>query len=475
MLPPHTPSKPVLMSGLERRLERAREHVSKLWFPADPEILGRIRAGFKTGDSLDSELIFNQIRNDFALFTYCLKGVTKLLASERVAPPKDLTPLQVLRWAGLPRIQKILFDGEEEISFHNLREISDFQAARLKEALVSASAAEVLAEHAALDPDTGYSAALLRQLGLALIAWNYPALYRRSLAAKDGGGLDEALARALGFSPALLGAAVMRDWPLQTEVQAAVLEPSRAVRTNSPGKLEHICRISEMLSRANAPEHHPSAAADWQQAQREIRTALGSEGLELIQLRAETHGKHYADLAVVGLEDIVMIEPARRVHVHTGTALVRNNRHIKSCPPLLGRKLRDLYGDIVPGRIDRANINTLIREIIPSAGFSAGAIYILDPIELRLVPRMKIGEPQRRSLIPLAVTGTGDPIMTAFQCRAPVQDSTGDGVAILAGSIGEENRAGVIYLEFPQILASSPRVLTAFKAIRKALDDCLGL
>jgi hypothetical protein len=163
------------------------------------------------------------------------------------------------------------------------------------------------------------------------------------------------------------------------------------------------------------------------------------------------------------------------VHTHTGTALVRNNRHIKSCPPLLGRKLRDLYGDIVPGRIDRANINTLIREIIPSAGFSAGAIYILDPIELRLIPRMKIGEPQRRSLIPLAVTGTGDPIMTAFQCRAPVQDSTGDGVAILAGSIGEENRAGVIYLEFPQILASSPRVLTAFKAIRKALDDCLGL
>ncbi|MFM1848493.1 MAG: hypothetical protein RL417_1967 [Pseudomonadota bacterium] len=469
----HTVAPP---SSLERRLERAREHVSRMWFPANPEILERIRSGLGSGAyELDIDFLLDEIRDDFALFTYCLKGLTRLLAQEKVEAPLDLSPVEVLRWAGLPRLKIILADSHDTLTFHNLRELSDFQAARLHEAIVSASTAEVLAEHSQLNAGTGYSAALLRQLGLTLIAWNYPALYRRSLAAQDPLGLDEVLARALGFSPALLGAAVMRDWPLQSDIQAAVFESSRSGRPNSPGRLEHICRIGEMLARANDPERHPTASTDWEQAQREIKSTLGADGLHLIQIRARAHGKHYSGLDIAALEDISAIDPARRVHGHSGSTLLRNNRHIRNCPPLLARKLRDLYGDIVPGRIDRANINTLVREIIPSAGFSAGTIFILDPVEPRLIPRLKFGEPGERALTSIPVSGATDIIMTAFQCRAPVQDSSMNGLAVVAGSLGGEHRAGVLYLEFPPILASGPRILTAFKAIRRALDDCLGL
>ncbi len=471
-----TPRKPTPISSLDRRLERAREHVSKMWFPPDPELLRRVRSGLASGAyDLDIDFLIDEIRDDFALFTFSLKGLTVVLADEGVEAPHGLSPIEILRWAGLPRLRRIFGGADESISFHNLREVSDFQAARLKEAIVSASTAEVLAEHGALDPDTGYSTALLRQLGLTLIAWNYPALYRRSLAAQDADGLDEVLTRALGFSPAHLGGAVMRDWPLTGEIHAAVFEPSRAKRVSPPGRLEHICRIGEMLARANDPENHPSAAADWQHVRRELEDSLGADGLHVIQARSRDNGRHYATLDIVGLEDITELDPARRVHVHTGTALLRGNRHIKHCPPLLARKLKDLYANIVPGRIDRANVNTLVREIIPSAGFSGGAIFILDPIELRLVPRLRIGEPRLRTLSTLTVSGSRDPVMTAFQCRAPVQESSEFGIAILSGCIGGEHRAGVLYLEFPQILASGPRIATAFKAIRRALDDCLGL
>lgn len=471
-----TPRSPTPISSLDRRLERACEHVSKMWFPPDPELLRRIRSGLTSGAyDLDIDFLIDEIRDDFALFTFSLKGLTVILADEGTAAPRGMTPVELLRWAGLPRLRRIFGGADDSISFHNLREVSDFQAARLKEAIVSASAAEVLAEHAALDPDTGYSTALMRQLGLTLIAWNYPALYRRSIAAQEALGLDDVLARALGFSPAVLGAAVMRDWPISGDIHAAVFEPSRSKRANPPSRLEHLCRIGEMLARANDPEHHPSAPSDWQHVRRDIEATIGAEGLHLIQLRARENGRHYATLDIVSLEDITEVDPARRVHVHTGTALLRGNRYLKDCPPLLARKLKDLYSNIVPGRIDRANVNTLVREIIPSAGFSGGALFILDPIELRLIPRLKIGEPRLRPLSPVTVNGSSDTVMTAFQCRAPVQESSEVGIAVLAGCIGGDHRAGVLYLEFPQILASGPRIATAFKAIRRALDDCLGL
>jgi hypothetical protein len=445
-----------------------------MWFPADPALLDRVRTGLTSG-SYDLEVLIQEIRDDFALFTFCLKGLARQLARENIQPPQGTSPVEILRWAGLDRLRAIFQSDDDAISFHDLRELSDFQAARLKEALVAASAAEALAEHSAIDPAVGYSTALLRQLGLTLIAWNYPALYRRSLSAQGTEGLDEVLSRALGFTPALLGATIMQDWPLSETVQTAVTEPNRQRRTAPPSRLEHICRIGELLARANDPERNPSAPDDWIAARREIQSTLGLHGLELIRARTTTHTRHYADLDIVELHDLSTLDPARRVHLHTGAELLRANVAVKHCPPILARKIRDLYANIVPGKINRANINTLVREIIPSAGFSAGAVYIIDPVEPRLLPRLKIGEPRLRQLVPLSLNRSTDPLLTAFECFAPIQASSTEGLAILAGGLGGEQRAGVLYLEFPEIIGGGQRLLGPFKAIRQALNDCLGL
>lgn len=473
--PPSDRRTPYRAPSFDRRLERACEHVSKMWFPADPQLLDRVRHGLLSGAyDLRLDQLIEEIRNDFALFTFCLKGLAKQLAAERLAPPRDANPVEILRWAGLSRLRRVLHGEDNAISFHDLRELSDFQAARLKEALVSASTTEVLAEHSSVDPAAGYSTALLRQLGLTLIAWNYPALYHRSLAAQGKETLDDVLTRALGFTPARLGAAIMHDWPLTPTVQAALTEPNRPRRDLPPNRLEHLCRIGEMLARANHPEHYPQAESDWLAARREIQTTLGMNGLDAIRTRTQSHTRHYADLEIIELNDIAALDPARRVQTHSATELLKANSYLRGCPPLLARKIRDLYANIVPGRIDRTNINTLVRQIIPSAGFSGGAIYILDPLEPRLIHRLAIGTP-RRDYLPIVPLNEADhPIVLAFQCLAPIHEAARDGYEVLAGGIGGTHRAGVLYLEYSEIIPDTARLLNSFRAIRQALTDCLG-
>ena len=165
----------------EESLERAVQHVSDGWIPPQFDVLSRIQDRFAAGDyENDRGQLIGDLKGDVSLYLYCLKELSALSevgpgSAERTDSLRQKpanTPVELLYGADIEDLQRILNRSLQAISLHSFEEINKFQVLRYRESLLSASASEVLTESLSVDPEIGFSCALLRQLGLALIAWN---------------------------------------------------------------------------------------------------------------------------------------------------------------------------------------------------------------------------------------------------------------------------------------------------------------
>ncbi|HQH29027.1 MAG TPA: HDOD domain-containing protein, partial [Oligoflexia bacterium] len=309
----------------EESLERALEHVSQGWLPAQRSVLERIQHQLEAGDyNNDRPKLLRDLKEDFSLYLYCLKELSVMLnqhaqapeqnwrLTENGAPPKQ-TPVEILHNSELDAIRRVLGKSAADISQHVFDEMNDFQALRLRESMLSASTAEILAESVQVDSEVAFSCGLLRQLGLALISWNYPRVYARAMETLTAETtLDALLKRALGFSPSLLGLAFARRWNLSDDVLIALGDRKAQIAARKPfgpeqekdklnntpdsvgATLAKICEVGEALARANDPQHYPTALADWQTAQEVIASHLGPRGIAAIYSRTQEYLREYS-------------------------------------------------------------------------------------------------------------------------------------------------------------------------------------
>ena len=476
-------SHPESSSSAERRLRRAREHVSKRWFPVNRGLLAKIRKGLDEGVyDLDVDFLITEIKTDFGLFTQCLATLTGMLRRERHDLPEQLNPVSIFEHAGLDRIRRVLNDASLFNSDHSLEQINEAQFACLQQALISASTAEVLAAQHNIHPQVGYSVGLLRQLGLTLVAWNYPKTYLRA-AAQHHHDLELELSRTLGFSPTLLAVSLVRDWGLSDEIRCAMGESGTRGVSQISLRLQKICEVGEALARANDPEHYPEAKSAWEHARRQICAMLGSDDLQLIRERVRHNCESYIAQYPELFEGIEEVDPVKRIEELTRAGTALRNPWIKLCPPRLKRRLTELYERLGSKDIDKENLGVLVRELIPLAGFTGGCVYVVDPAANTLMPRVKIGQPRLHECKPLPCqhNGSGSPIYAAYACSAPIMetalpDRTG-GLSCLAATFGGARKVGVLYLEIPDtpLRATDPNKLHRFRALLQALDDCLQL
>lgn len=477
----------------DRPLIEACSTLNGNWFPANGVLIERIRRGLHDGIyDLDIDFLFSEIKTDFALFFYCLKELVEMLRKER--QKSGGTPLEIFHRAGLSRL-KILFDGPaSKISTHSLKDMSALQALRLKEAMISASTAEVLAQQHNIDPMLGYSGGLLRQLGLTLISWNYPDAYKKAmLAVQEGANLDYVLTMSLGFSPDLLAVAIIRQWGFESDLQATFEESTAGIqlRPTSVGsapsigeQLGKLCEVGEALARANDPEHYPSATADWETAKKALETHLGESGLRLIQTKVKANCESYLQDLPQAFKDISKVDPETRLKTFSNDTVIKSNPFIKGCSPGLKKKIKEAYARNDSGFASKDTVGFIVKEVIPLAGFTGGYIFTFDPATRDLVPRLKVGVAELIPGTPIKYkhnSAPGNPILTAFECLAPIvgQDSKEDrvGTVSIAGVLGVSHRVGVLYLEAPAARpGDNPNdVLTHFKALRQTLNDCLRL
>jgi len=485
---------PRLSGHIERRLQRAAAYVSDMWFPANPLLLSKLQTAVQTDYFFsDIDSLITEIEGDYSLFFYCLKELTKLLQDEGIVLPSTATPREMLKLAGVERLRQILSVSERNLSRHSFMAMSAEQKSRIEEAIISASATQVLAKTSELSPELGFSAALLRQLGYTLIAWNYPEAYQRAKnLVRQGLSLDVAVSKLLGFSPTMLAMTLSQKWGLYPGLQeafdeqqeAAAQEDAQSAMEAQAGAhvLVQLCKIGEALARANDPENYPTARRDWETAKTEIFTRLGPQGLTAIQEAVTENCQSYVTAAPALFRGGFILDPEIRIAAFERSQPIKRNPYVERCRAFLKRRFYELYELIANQTSSEDLVRVLTQEIIPAAGFSGGIIYTIDPTTQMLMPQLKLGQLRLRKPAPLEIPpgkAPHDPVPAAWVgdeiiCKTNIVQ--GDTVlAYFAGSYGYSQRYGVLYLEMPQLIVngSEEHQLVHFKALCLALTDCL--
>lgn len=477
-----------------RHLDLAYTHVLGSWLPVNRELLNKLRNEVHAG-RFDGgrDALIGDLKQDFSLFIHCVR---KLAEKRSVSAASGATfdPFELIEQASVQELKSIFDASEGAISSHRFTDMTELQSQRLKHCVISSSVAETISSAHGVDSDVAFSCSLFRQLGLTLIAWNYPHVYKRAVSTlKADENLDIVLSRTLGFSPTLLAVRLAREWGLSSEIRlgmgdSSVLSPDHEQNQLrfSGETLDKICEVGEALARASDPEHYPSAAHDWEDAKTEIQKALGREGMKIVQEKLSENCKAYSKLLpdVFG-QPTEMIKPlSLRTNSDGGRALLHNNPYLRHCPEHLQSELKQLYSKMDGVTISREVIDKLSKQILPQSGFVRGCIYLIEPDSMNLVPRLLIGNSTLARFKPVRYLGAAvdfDPVAAAFNCRNPIMEENvvinEQTVSYVAGVLGDMQKAGVLYLEIADFLLRDRNlnVTSIYKALRQTLNDALNL
>lgn len=478
-------------------LRRAVSHVSSLWFPINAPLLERIQVALREGKyDLDLDFLIEDLKSDLALFTYTIKQLCELVEKESGGSKLgELSVRELFEFCGIVKIQQVLAVAPNQISRHASDSSSQSQVETIEAALISASTAELLAEKQGADLVDTFSTAVLRQLGLTLIAYNYPTAFRKAISMSGNGkGLDLVISEQLGFSPALLASALVQQWrPLSRTIRYAVaqergLNPEELDRVsaikNDAETIKKVCEVGEALVRASAPSRYPSASQDWQSARDFIEATLGHEGMHQIAERVKTSCTGYAKLFPGMLPRGENFNPEHALHEHHYAAVVAQNPLIAQCLPPLRVALAELYSKLESKITTKDALQFLVSRVLPVSGFVGGCVFTLDPAISALVPRLKFGRVELRKVNSVAISengSNGDCVALAFNCAAPIlehyQTDPETEIGLVAGAFGGSKSIGVLYVEYPYAVLKelSSGALTHFKAIKSALNHCLDL
>jgi hypothetical protein len=468
------------------RLDRAVEYVSDYWIPANPALLKKLQGGIAQGEyDKAASLLVSEIRSDFSLFLYCIKELVTTMRASGAEFVQPLSPVELLRNAGLDQLKKILSVDDSQVSFHALTNGNEMQLARFREVMISATTAEVISEECNLDPDAAYCTAFMRQLGYVLIAWNYPGLYGDALASvRAGENLDVVLTSRLGFSPQMLATRVLHSWGLGPDACEPFAlhdedDEEVALIDSLGARLGRICKVGEALARANDPERYPSAREDWAYAKKEIEEHLGERGMALVRERCLENIENYLTYLPEAFDGTFILDDAVSGHEQV-EATGKNNPYIQLCQPQVGREIRSFYLNFKGEKMSRDNICLLVKDTIPSIGYTGGYVYLVDPGLMKLMPLLQIGHPQLRTPDPVEYSvarSDSDIISIAYHQHDPAmifkRSPAGRLFNAIAGAFGDSEKLGVVYLEMPRSLSPGPEIeLLHFKAIAWALSDC---
>lgn len=455
-----------------RRIDRALQHVSKPWFPMNPEVIKRVRGGIGAGSfENDFNALLADLKTDFALFTFIVKELSQKAVIQNVSQAIISNPIELIRWGGTSAIKEILNELQKTPNVHSLHWSEPFQIQRLRETAIIATTASVLSEKKNLDPELGFSRGVVREIGLNLIAWNYPTVYSKVLNnLKPDQKLDDELSKELGFTPSLLAMRVMQP-------ETAPEQSLDASQDSSWATYDELCEIGENLARAENPETYPSAENDWQTAKSFLANTLGEQAINIIRDRALENSKHYQKTLPEVFGNLDKFNPQQAIEKHRRTARALEERFLKFCSPQVQQSLKELYSEMSGETVNKALVGRLLKTIVPEAGFSGGCVFVVDPSSLSLKPRTLIGKVQMRQIANVDLE-PGDAAVSALSTTQPIIQSSEDlasgALAGIYSSLGNRKKIGVLYLETPKKDHQPDEgTMAVFEVIKKALCDAL--
>lgn len=491
-------SKRIVSSSSDRKnLDDAIDYVAKGWMPISTQVIKIVREKLQSGqyESQREELIVD-LKRDFSLFTWFLSKLEKLHDFKKSDKARNLD--DYVNKIEIDKLIEVFNETDEQKSRQKRDTALKPQTLALKQAIAAVTTAESAADIKNLDPTIANMCAGIRQLGVNLVAWNYPRIYARALESslKGKDSLDKSLTKILGYSPMELGTELALKWDRTGGLAALVTNDSeklgnlsieaRAQLGENPEELIKCIELGETVSKLVAPEIHPEAAAAMPAIISEVEAVFGKGGMDILKqaLQAATTSYSGEDEVVFSID----IDPKKVTEVarnQLAAKFLDKNTWVSKCSKPLQDKFLNLYGYVDPKTISPVAINILIGDVVPALGFTRGCVYLVDNNKSKLNPIMRIGDSpitRYRALDCSSSDRSAHPVILALGYSTPlIQENVpvnGEFVSHVTGVFGSSEKTGVLYLEMSEKLARSAdrgEALLFFKAVRQALLDCLNL
>ncbi len=456
------------------------EHLLTGGVPVNPTHLREIRLGVSSGAlTKDREQLVREVQRDPGLVVHCARS-GRAVAGD-VDYPTD--PFNLLRALEDEKLAALFPASETTISSHRLRRANPAQASQLQHAIISVSAAYCLAPELEIEPELAYHASLFRELGLALISWNYPQMYSRVMSThrRSGTDIDGELLRIFGMTGQDIGRRLARDWGMPREV----LEAWRTDNPNLPQRqgqasLSEVCDIADLFAQSKDPVHFPRASALWHAREQSLTTTLGASFRERMESEARDSLECFVGESPA-LEKLPLVQQIakERSGPPLSKAIRERNPFLDRCPPDVQAELVTVYGEMYVSGVSVDAIRRLADHAAIACGFDRGCVYLLHRTTRLLTPALRIGGVPLSAYHPHPLKehdDIGASVFSDIPCRSEGEGIRGDRVSRIMGSLENREHQGVLYLELSASLAddSDRDALTIFQALRQAFDDAFS-
>ncbi len=471
-------------------LDRATNLVSTQWFPYSrtnaEALLGTLK---ESSFSANRDLFWDRLSSDPSLFLLYLK----FYSASKDRDENPVTTYEEMYEASPDTISKYLVEAINHPIGHQMKDLTKVQEIRLAETTLSRLVTSKLASKAQVSKNLSISTSLLRQLGLSLIAWNYPRVFEKIWLTKTVDvSIDSEIRKILGFTPLLLAHSVIKSWEINKLFESLVTEnPNEANLKKENNDLAlyllTVCRVGESFSRALNPSVYESAQVDAFNSFQFLAKAFGTS----IVSRIVTEAKVSLDSCSEGLSQLIsdtfesdfteLVSSEKKVRKMFST-----NPWVQYLEPTVKDLFRKTYGAIVKQSNPSESLKIFSKEIFPASSFNNFVVYLFDPLEAILYPSLSLGKfsTVKPKVIPLygAKNPFHDLVVSSLEMTMPVRQSisisdTGAAgkkeISVVVGGFGEKSRVGVLYGELSEGATEDP--IKYFKAFQMILKDSLGL
>jgi hypothetical protein len=465
-----------------------KEYLSSSWIPFSTQIL----SDFEMALNQSPEQARHIIKQDYAAYANLLKYSGDIT-------DESSTSFDIYDHSHLVSFLENLKTKEP---VHKLEKSSNLALSTLKYSVISATTAEMVASAVDLDQDYAFICSMTRQVGLLLVAWNYPRIFAKAQmnVSELGGNLSQEIEKILGLSPSKLAADICLQWPGAEEAKASVtsadsqkiknsgfaLKLSEVEDNSKASRLNYCLDLGDAMARLSNPDSYPQHSKQWQSATEELKTCIGPDALSMIQNKLSDLSGSYSSPEFTFP---ISLEPRKNLS-HTAVfrvvdRLIAGNEWITKCHKLHQERFKNIYSLVDKRGISTDALNELILNLMPDLGFNKGCVYRFEENRMVLIPLLRLGSSDLKDFKVLSCSDAKvlkHPAIMATAYTTPViQDNVlvnNEWVSAIAAVFGKSTRKAVLYVELSEEMAASidrREAVVHFKAIQKTLADCFNL
>lgn len=463
-----TPPKTTIVFRGRANLPQARstiDFVGKRLPPVNSEIYKSIKSNLASKQDFNRARLIEDVKSD----PFILLNSTKRLPSIIDQPQRYIDPILALQDIEQEKLEELFRNPFPSSHEHRLDKMTKQQALTLKLTIACAKYAEALSQKSNTTPSIAFASALFRQLGLNLIAWNYPSVYSSALARhrSKGEDLNNELEKLLGISPRKLGARLLQEWSIKVPSQ----EQDNQAKDN-------LIDLAEICALCEDPENFPEAKNRFAEREEEIKKLLDSDTIDKIKDSINENISRFAKISPIVnkvTRKTLTKEPLSPLFL--SDIILQRNPLLSKTSSEIKIAFQEVYSKLLNRTFSPEAVKLLVEKVVPSIGFEHGCLYLTNKKSpLYLDAALRFGNIPLSAYTKFLDTTNNmikESVDTLTPCRADGLGISGNISTYITAGFTHIRHEGVLYLEMANDLREDPtfEATLIFQIIRQALKD----